>query len=79
MNQIGPIGGNDHKITVELAAQLGQNRSHFFFRKAQIQEPVDPVRFQRDFARLGLGVIVHDNAIHHVAGVQQLYQLAGAV
>ena len=74
---IGPPGGNMDGVALHLEVQSFQNPDHFLTGNIGAQQAVDLLRLQLHGDGVGvLGDDVHD-AVHHLAGAQQLHQLAG--
>ena len=74
---IAAPGGHQDGVAVQLEAQGQQNAAHLRLTDVRAQQAVDLLRLQLHSGGIGvLGDDIHD-AVHHLAGAQQLHQLAG--
>ena len=76
---VAPPGGNRDLAILHLEAQLDQDGGHFRLGNFGAQQGVDLVRLQGEYRGLGHEVQNVNDAIHHLAGPQQLHQLTGTV
>ena len=76
---IAAPGGHSDLIAVHLEVQLAQDTDHLVSGYISTQQGVDLFRLEGQDGGLGNMVENVDDAIHHLAGAQHLYQLTGAV
>ena len=76
---IAPPGGHGDLVAVDGKVQLLQDADHLVPRHVGAQQGVDLLRLQGQDGGVGHIVQDVDDAVHHLAGTQQLHQLAGPV